>query len=394
MVMRDYNSVAAATFLALVVSCPLGAQPCPPMVGRVAAAVASLDGLGELEVPCQQLTRDELEVRLRDALQRELDAPLELEVEALLRIGVLDGEDATTVTRSVLDFYVSQVLGLYDASARQMVVVEGAGGDIGAEMVFAHELEHAAQDIRFGLPGKVEMLAGDGDAQRAAAAVAEGEAIVVMVEVMSGGGRLEAADLDAGTGELLANLGALQPDLPGVPRFLVAETLFPYTEGTRLVVEALQRGGWGAVEALMRQPPLSTEQILHPERHADPPRVVRDSELPLLPAQFEVVHRDVLGEWGLRTWLEGALPAAAAAAAAAGWDGDILRVSRRVEYDAWRMDWVSLWDSPGEAEEAASWLRAALPKLLGRLGPRGADLLVRSDRERVVVVATGRPDPA
>ncbi len=391
--MRDYNSVAAAAFLALFLCGPVAAEPCPPQVRQVAAKVAALDRLTALDVPCQQIAGAALEARLREALQRGLDGPLELEVEALLRLGVLDGDDATTVTRSILDFYASQVLGFYDAEARQMVVVDGAAVGLGAEMVLAHELEHAAQDLRFGLPGRVETLSRNGDAQRAAAAVAEGEAILVMVEVMAGGERLEAADLDAGAGELLANLGALQPDLPGVPRFLVAETLFPYTEGTRLVVHALQAGGWPAVEDLQRQPPRSTEQILHPERRDDPPRVVVDAELPLLPAGFAVVHRDVLGEWALRTWLEGALPTAAAAAASEGWDGDLLRVSRRAADGAWRVDWVSLWDSPAEAGEATAGLRTALPALLGRLGPGGAEVMVRARGRRVVVVATGRPQP-
>src|SRR5688572_28609093 len=54
-----------------------------------------------------------------------------------------------------------------------------------------------------------------------------------------------------------------------MPRFLREVLLFPYTEGLEFVRALYNRGGFSEVDRAYRDPPASTEQILHPSRYLD-----------------------------------------------------------------------------------------------------------------------------
>ena len=57
--------------------------------------------------------------------------------------------------------------------------------------------------------------------------------------------------------------------------------LFPYREGAQFVAALLDVGWWPAVNAAYLDPPVSTEQILHPEKYIQNPR--DDPQTVLLP---------------------------------------------------------------------------------------------------------------
>jgi len=379
--------VLAACLLAAVAR---AAGPCPAGVREAAAAVGRLHGEPPLRVACERIGPGELRRRLARRLRRELPLPLPDYLEALSRLGLVDGASPEELRGSLLDLLAAQVLGYYDPPTDRMVLVERPGLEALAPLVWAHELEHADQQRRFGLPARVLALARNGDAQLAAAAVAEGDAVLAMAAVAVASERPTPAELAAAASGMLDQLGAVEAAaaVPGVPRFFVRQLLFPYVDGLRLVVDALRRGGWAAVEALERDPPRSTEQVLHPERRGDAPTPVPPGALPPLPAGFTVVYTDTVGEWGLREWLGLVLDADAAAAAAAGWDGDRLRLARRG--DLWRLDLVTVWDSPEDAGEALQALLAVLPRRL-RLGPGGGLVRVARDGTVVSVEAVGLP---
>src|SRR5205085_6086849 len=72
-------------------------------------------------------------------------------------------------------------------------------------------------------------------------------------------------------------------------------TYFPYEEGVAFAALLYQNGGWDAVDAAFKNPPRSTEQVLHPDRYigGDAPKPIA---LPAL--QLNGWHRiteDTLG---------------------------------------------------------------------------------------------------
>ena len=47
--------------------------------------------------------------------------------------------------------------------------------------------------------------------------------------------------------------------------------IFPYFKGMVFCAKIANQGGWAAIDDVYRNPPLSTEQILHPEKYRAKP---------------------------------------------------------------------------------------------------------------------------
>src|SRR5262249_4618166 len=142
-----------------------------------------------------------------------------------------------------------------------------------------------------------------------------------------------------------------------------AELAIQYDEGTAFVARAYRAGGFPAVDRVHRDPPTSTEQILHPERYyreRDRPAVITiGGTQGLERAGWVTVLEDTFGELDVDILLRQRLDEAVAAAAARGWGGDRLRV---LEHDgALVIVWMTAWDSAGDATEFTAAVRTALP---------------------------------
>ena len=112
----------------------------------------------------------------------------------------------------------------------------------------------------------------------------------------------------------------------GVYVFLVSwnDFLFPYTSGYDFIEGFFLDGGWAAVDELWLNPPISTEQILHPNRYPDdvPVELIVPELLDTLGPMWREMDRDVLGEWFTLLTLREFLPEEQAQTAAEGWGGD------------------------------------------------------------------------
>jgi hypothetical protein len=215
-------------------------------------------------------------------------------------------------------------------------------------LTLAHELTHALDDQHFDL-GLVDELVRTCQDERleALVALAEGDAVEMS---------LRWAQTNLSPNDLV-DLGvevAADPGPPAsVPPFIREGFLSPYLSGQAFVRALLAGGGQPALDAAFRDPPRSTEQILHPEKYGlDEPQVVRvpDVEEELGDAWDDLDVQDVGEAWLLRL-LDLELPTSDATDAAAGWDGG--------QYRAWGsgsaavvvMD--TLWDSEDDAAEFA-----------------------------------------
>src|SRR5439155_9671268 len=106
------------------------------------------------------------------------------------------------------------------------------------------------------------------------------------------------------------------------PRFLRESLTFPYFAGLRFV-SVLKQKGWAAVDAAFRNPPESSEQVLHPEKFLARERPVAIAAAPVSAlAPAKEVRRDVFGEFEWRLLLASRVSDAEAERAAAGWGGD------------------------------------------------------------------------
>jgi hypothetical protein len=75
--------------------------------------------------------------------------------------------------------------------------------------------------------------------------------------------------------------------------------MFPYMSGMEFAQSLFDRGGWDAIDAAYANPPVSTEQILHPDRYpADQPVTVELPDLQsVLGDGWTELYTNVLGEW-------------------------------------------------------------------------------------------------
>ena len=111
-------------------------------------------------------------------------------------------------------------------------------------------------------------------------------------------------------------VGALFPPL------LIEAFSFRYRDGARFVEEVRRKNGSRSVDALFARPPLSSEQVLHPEKYfqGEAPREVFLDEAKF--AGWQVTASTPIGEIGVRGILMAGVAERDAIRAAAGWGGD------------------------------------------------------------------------
>jgi hypothetical protein len=236
--------------------------------------------------------------------------------------------------------------------------------------VISHELTHALADQNYDLEAMHKAAKGDDDRDLALSALIEGEATLTMMGAQMEDWRGEAiskvpaANLD----RAFSLLGPMMTGMSGkalkeAPPILSETLIFPYLRGLVFCAKLTNDGGWKALDGAYREPPLSTEQILHPEKFRakpDAPMAVDLGKLDAGPGWKEVT-RNCLGEMQLAVMLRNH----GGKTAAAGWDGDTFAAFEGPD-GALGLVWRSTWDSEEDAREFAhSYLRFQT----GKLGP-------------------------
>ncbi len=258
----------------------------------------------------------------------------------------------------------SGVAGYYDTDTQQMNVLPISGGarrdqlPLLEQAVYVHEYTHALQDQHFGLDSLLDdgKLLDDPDRAIAVQSLIEGDATLVMTTYLQ---RAAERNPLAALGMLAQSFQAGALSIPaGTPDFIVTELTFPYEQGMTLVEALLRDGGWEAVNRAYRALPVSSEQILHPEKYLageKPLPVAIQSQPP--DAGWERLIDRRLGEFYLRAFLQTQLTARAARTAAAGWGGDRFHLYYQPETDqrAWALKLA--WDTPQDAAEFVDVIR-------------------------------------
>jgi hypothetical protein len=290
-------------------------------------------------------------------------------------LGLLDTEeDLRSMFAGVLG---EQVIGYYDPETGRLVIREevmsGLTGSLGSEqtqearLVLVHELVHALQDQRLGL-GESYQKERTSDADNAFRSVVEGDATLAM---LAHAFRQQGIPLSAATAriEQMGNnldLNALVrgEKLDDAPAILRVTLIAPYLRGLQFIAAVQGRGGWPAVNNAHRRPPISSEQVLHPDKYfaREPGEAIAvQDNSELLAAGFTRVAEDTLGELELAVYLGQQSPSGTAYEAAEGWAGDHLVIYRRGEDAA--VVWWTTWDNDRDADEAFRAARAVSPSI-------------------------------
>ncbi len=272
-----------------------------PQAQKVEEGIQDLRQLSfKSAVPVVAMTPDEAEQAIAEEIRREYtDEQLKTEGDAGSIVGLYPrGIDLKAQSMKLLK---SQIAGFYEPHRKEMILVSSnvqigfwnrlsefmLQRDLAGEMLLAHELTHALQDQNFAVDDQLTRLDDDDDRQLALKSVAEGDATLAGLGYAAG--RMDDATVDI----LVARLGELPAQFAaqtiGTPEALSEPLIFQYSAGARFVGEAFHRGGWKAVDELYRNPPQSSQQIMHPAYYFDHP---------VLPASITITgYQQVLPDW-------------------------------------------------------------------------------------------------
>ncbi|HZU75787.1 MAG TPA: hypothetical protein VFA70_03430 [Dehalococcoidia bacterium] len=345
-------------------------------VGEIKAGLEQVRGLSFTKpVPLVVEGRAEADRDIQAQVTHEIsDRDFRIEGRTGALIGMYPaGIDLKEQTLILLD---SQVAGFYDPDTKRMIVVsgtsaagvwEGAAGflmqrDLMGEMVLAHELTHALQDQHFDLAGKLDALKDNDDRALALKSVAEGDATITGFAYIVGG--MNQARLDLLVSQLKGLPELFAKEAKSAPEGLRDPLIFQYSAGVKFVARAYRRGGYGAVDDLFRHPPLSSQQILHPELYFDrptPPAEITVAGYQAALRGWTTAEENSEGELGLNIVLKLAFGAdSRQAALAEAWRGDrILSLTRG-------QDLSVIWLIDLSSERAASQLAIAYTEALDR----------------------------
>ena len=256
-----------------------------------------------------------------------------------------------------LDLYSENIAGFYDDEIEQMFVVQDSQFGGPERLTYAHEYVHVLQDQTYDLDGLgFNDDACEEDSERCAAlrALLEGDAVLLEERWL-----LTYAS-DADFQQLLDFYDSFSsPTYDSAPEFLKDNFLFPYTTGFDFIERFFLDGGWAAVDELYANPPVSTEQILHPGRYPDdvPIRLMAPELLESLGPEWREMDRDVLGEWFTLLTLKELLPEQQAETAAEGWGGDYYIALHRDSEEQGVLVLATAWDTVRDAHEFYSAFR-------------------------------------
>lgn len=337
-------------------------------------------------VPSQHLPADAALVRIVGLVDQDTPPERLRSEERLLRALKLVPIDYD-LRAGLFALLSEQVAGFYDPYRKQFVIVDFPAGHpmssvatAAIEPILVHELDHALNDQHFDILAmlRVKQLADYGDELLARHALAEGDAMLAMVLAQAAAGGVTLTPENLPIEAVLKSVEAGvegSPQMKLAPEIVRASVLEPYRLGLTLTASAWKQGGWAAVDALWKNPPDSTEQLLHSERRGDRPQRIPPSPVPTASRQVATLQ---LGELGLRILLGTVSAKEAAAAAAAGWDGDRIDLIENADGEP-TLRVASLWDSVDDAREFATAI-APLCRCEPELDPK-----------RAGVVATWKP---
>jgi hypothetical protein len=338
------------------------------------------------------MERSDLQAHMQTLFDEDMtEAELTLSDASLKAFGFVSGDFKTKDT--VLNLYSEEVAGFYDPKRKQMFLIKETDKPpaqkpgliarlLGAKTGFdkdeqkttlSHEMTHALADQHFNLLKMQEVAEKDDDRSLALQALVEGEATLMMMvdmERSQGGTGKELLKASPAAMDFSMRLmSGLMPFASGkafrnAPPIFRETMMFPYLKGMVFTLYLTNENEWERVNEAFRKPPVSTEQVLHPEKYLKEIDEPTEIELPplgeKLGGDWKELGQNVLGELQISILLR----KQQGQKAAAGWDGDRYAIFQGPE-EKLGLVWYTTWDNEREASEFA----AAYSRYLGsRLG--------------------------
>src|ERR1041385_8537040 len=163
----------------------------------------------------------------------------------------------------MVELLTEQIAGLYDPKAHEFYIADWIPLE-DQRMVMAHELTHALEDQHFQIEAWLRAARPNDDAELAREAFLEGSAMAAMVDYLLPGTGKSVNDMPEFDPSLLTGDVGDTPSMKKAPPFIKDALVFPYFAGMKFTAASLKPNGWPALGKVFKNPPVSTQQIMHP----------------------------------------------------------------------------------------------------------------------------------
>lgn len=326
------------------------------------------------------LNREELGKEMLRLVDEEYTEEEELLMDSSYKVFGFVPPDLDT-QQFITELLTEEVAGFYDPDSKRMVLIveDGPAKDpgwfgrlLGAKPAFdkeeqkttlAHELTHALQDQLYDLNAMEKGIEDDDDMLLAFSALVEGDATLLMFAEADSSS--DVTDMDPEAMRVTLNIMTWMMPLAGgevyrkAPPIFRESLTFPYLQGMLFSLTVASDKGWESVHQAYSNPPVSTEQILHPAKYVDPdnldmPQRVKIADLSdAIGEPWTPLGGNCLGELQTAVLLK---KVPGGKSAALGWDGDRYQVYRS-ETGKLAVVSVSIWDSEIDAQQFADAYR-------------------------------------
>jgi len=340
-------------------------------VPAIAAQLTRISGLKlRRPVPCDFITRQQVNQFLKKRVSEESN-PEDLRAEeiTLKKFGLIPQD--FDLAKSEVDLLTEQAAAFYDYDRKKLFITDTTDSE-SQTPVLAHEISHALADQNYNLGRFIRQGRKSDDGSTARLAVMEGQATWLMSEYLArqaGQSLRDSATLAAMMASLAGGdttsdkANGDYPVFDQEPLYLRLTLVFPYTKGMSFQNAVLQRDAQQGFGEVFLHPPVSTQQILHPEKYFDHVQPTQPA-LPVvhLPRGYKGLVGGELGELEQGILLEQFAGKERAAELAPHWRGCAFELHENKKARRVVLLYAAEWDSEASAREYFSAYAQAMRK--------------------------------
>jgi hypothetical protein len=333
-----------------------------PIFSQVDDILQTLSGITgwkvQRTVPAEILAKDKFAKMVQEGVKESEGNKETRAAEIALKMFGLVPPDFNLAQESG-DLLAEQAAAFYDYRKKRLFVLDSTKADNEQIIALAHELAHAIADQQH--PLRKFLGDADGDEQSTARqAVIEGQATWLSWAYLSKKAGRPGEVPKALVDQLADGAGASGDDFPvftQAPLYIRESLTFPYTEGMRFQDAVYRELGRAAFDRVFREPPLSTQHIMHPETYLAG-RIPAKPALPRLEEaagketrHFRILADGDVGEFDYAILLRQYIGETEGREAASHWRGGVYRLYEHKQAKYPVLAHSSEWDSPEAARK-------------------------------------------
>jgi hypothetical protein len=315
-------------------------------------------------VPCDFITKEKIKEFLNKRV-KEVAKPEDLRAEELTlkKFGLVPPD--FDLAKNTIELLTEQAAAFYDYDRKKLFITDTTSSE-SQEPVLAHEVAHAIADQNYNLSKFIKGGRQSDDGATARLAVMEGQATWLMSELLA---RKMGQSLKDSPALLAMMSGATDggagqyPVFDNSPLYLRLSLVFPYTKGMLFQNAVFERDGQSGFAEVFRKPPVSTQQIIHPEKYFSGVKPTQpDVPQPNLPKGYKSLVGGSLGELEHTIMLEQYSGKPRAAELAPHWRGCTFDLEENKKAGRVVLLYAVEWDSEDAARQYFAAYRQQLSK--------------------------------